>query len=92
MITKLLTVCELTCYISCRVQQITGVGKHCLQVVLSPFTKSLKGVSDSAEAELSLTRCTDLLQVDSLTERVEELKQDKKRLVEEYEAKLSKVL
>lgn len=30
-------------------------------------------------------------QVDSLTERVEELKQDKKRLVEEYEAKLSKV-
>uniref|UniRef100_A0A672YI86 Protein FAM184A/B N-terminal domain-containing protein n=1 Tax=Sphaeramia orbicularis TaxID=375764 RepID=A0A672YI86_9TELE len=29
--------------------------------------------------------------VDSLTERVEELKQDKKRLVEEYEAKLSKV-
>lgn len=34
---------------------------------------------------------TDLLQVDSLTERVEELKQDKKRLVEEYEAKLSKV-
>lgn len=34
----------------------------------------------------------DLLQVDSLTERVEELKQDKKRLVEEYEAKLSKVL
>lgn len=34
---------------------------------------------------------TFLLQVDSLTERVEELKQDKKRLVEEYEAKLSKV-
>lgn len=33
-----------------------------------------------------------VLQVDSLTERVEELKQDKKRLVEEYEAKLSKVL
>lgn len=33
-----------------------------------------------------------LLQVDSLTERVEELKSDKKRLVEEYEAKLSKVL
>lgn len=32
-----------------------------------------------------------MLQVDSLTERVEELKQDKKRLVEEYEAKLSKV-
>lgn len=30
-------------------------------------------------------------QVDSLSERVEELKQDKKRLVEEYEAKLSKV-
>uniref|UniRef100_A0AAQ5XEH2 Protein FAM184A/B N-terminal domain-containing protein n=1 Tax=Amphiprion ocellaris TaxID=80972 RepID=A0AAQ5XEH2_AMPOC len=29
-------------------------------------------------------------EVDSLTERVEELKQDKKRLVEEYEAKLSK--
>ena len=27
-----------------------------------------------------------------MTERVEELKQDKKRLVEEYEAKLSKVL
>jgi len=32
------------------------------------------------------------LQVESMTERVEELKQDKKRLVEEYEAKLSKVL
>lgn len=32
-----------------------------------------------------------MLQVDSLAERVEELKQDKKRLVEEYEAKLSKV-
>lgn len=32
-----------------------------------------------------------VLQVDSLTERVDELKQDKKRLVEEYEAKLSKV-
>lgn len=32
-----------------------------------------------------------VLQVDSLSERVEELKQDKKRLVEEYEAKLSKV-
>uniref|UniRef100_A0A8C2DRZ9 Family with sequence similarity 184 member A n=1 Tax=Cyprinus carpio TaxID=7962 RepID=A0A8C2DRZ9_CYPCA len=29
-------------------------------------------------------------EVDSLTERVEELKQDKKRLVEEYEAKLNK--
>lgn len=29
--------------------------------------------------------------MDSLSERVEELKQDKKRLVEEYEAKLSKV-
>ncbi|XP_069007200.1 protein FAM184A-like, partial [Embiotoca jacksoni] len=29
-------------------------------------------------------------EVDSLTERVDELKQDKKRLVEEYEAKLSK--
>ncbi|XP_034017733.1 protein FAM184A isoform X2 [Thalassophryne amazonica] len=29
-------------------------------------------------------------EVDSLTERVEELKQDKKRLVEEYEVKLSK--
>lgn len=29
-------------------------------------------------------------EVDSLSERVEELKQDKKRLVEEYEAKLSK--
>ncbi|KAM9778954.1 protein FAM184A isoform 1-T1 [Syngnathus typhle] len=29
-------------------------------------------------------------EVDSLTERVEELKQDKKRLVDEYEAKLSK--
>ncbi|XP_074470826.1 protein FAM184A isoform X3 [Sebastes fasciatus] len=29
-------------------------------------------------------------EVESLTERVEELKQDKKRLVEEYEAKLSK--
>lgn len=37
--------------------------------------------------------CVSMLdvQVDSLTERVEELKQDKKRLVEEYEAKLSKV-
>lgn len=32
-----------------------------------------------------------VLQVDSLAERVEELKQDKKRLVDEYEAKLSKV-
>lgn len=30
-------------------------------------------------------------QVDSLSERVDELKQDKKRLVEEYEAKLIKV-
>lgn len=29
-------------------------------------------------------------EVEALTERVEELKQDKKRLVEEYEAKLSK--
>lgn len=29
--------------------------------------------------------------MDSLSERVDELKQDKKRLVEEYEAKLSKV-
>lgn len=29
--------------------------------------------------------------MDSLSERVEELKQDKKRLVDEYEAKLSKV-
>jgi len=31
-------------------------------------------------------------QVESLSERVDELKQDKKRLVEEYEAKLSKVI
>ena len=30
--------------------------------------------------------------MESLTERVEELKQDKKRLVEEYEAKLNKVI
>ena len=36
-----------------------------------------------------LVRCP-WLQVESLTERVEELKQDKKRLVEEYEAKLTK--
>lgn len=35
--------------------------------------------------------CVGPSQVDSLSERVEELKQDKKRLVEEYEAKLSKV-
>lgn len=35
--------------------------------------------------------CVIMPQVDSLSERVEELKQDKKRLVEEYEAKLSKV-
>lgn len=35
--------------------------------------------------------CVITPQVDSLSERVEELKQDKKRLVEEYEAKLSKV-
>lgn len=39
----------------------------------------------------SVNMTDDLSQVDSLSERVEELKQDKKRLVEEYEAKLSKV-
>lgn len=43
------------------------------------------------EHEVSHSWCDDPSQVDSLTERVEELKQDKKRLVEEYEAKLSKV-
>lgn len=37
------------------------------------------------------SNCVGPSQVDSLSERVEELKQDKKRLVEEYEAKLSKV-
>lgn len=48
-----------------------------------------RGVCSKHEASHSW--CDDPLQVDSLTERVEELKQDKKRLVEEYEAKLSKV-
>lgn len=45
----------------------------------------------NTEHERSFSCCADVLQVESLTERVEELKQDKKRLVEEYEAKLSKV-
>lgn len=46
---------------------------------------------DCSKHELSFSHCAGVSQVDSLTERVEELKQDKKRLVEEYEAKLSKV-
>lgn len=46
---------------------------------------------DHSKPEQYFSCCADWPQVDSLTERVEELKQDKKRLVEEYEAKLSKV-
>lgn len=57
--------------------------------MLFPSAAASGTESENCFSELILV--LGVLQVDSLTERVDELKQDKKRLVEEYEAKLSKV-
>uniref|UniRef100_A0AAV2KFA2 Protein FAM184A/B N-terminal domain-containing protein n=1 Tax=Knipowitschia caucasica TaxID=637954 RepID=A0AAV2KFA2_KNICA len=67
-------------------EELKGEHRQEIQELLRSHQSQNANYSKDQEKLVQLHKA----EVDSLSERVEELKQDKKRLVEEYEAKLSK--